>query len=30
MSASRRLLLASIHDVSPRFESEVDQLMARL
>jgi hypothetical protein len=23
----RRLLLASIHDVSPRFESEVDQLM---
>lgn len=30
MSASRRLLLASIHDVSPRFESEVDQLMALL
>ena len=30
MSASPRLLLASIHDVSPRFESEVDQLMALL
>ena len=26
----RRLLLASIHDVSPRFESEVDQLVDRL
>jgi predicted deacetylase len=25
-SHSRRLLLASIHDVTPRFESEVDQL----
>ena len=23
----RRLLLASIHDVSPRFESELDQLI---
>jgi len=30
MSAPRRLLLASIHDVSPRFETEVDQLMALL
>jgi len=27
---SRRLLLASVHDVSPRFESEVDALLARL
>ncbi|WP_114227247.1 MULTISPECIES: polysaccharide deacetylase family protein [Sphingomonas] len=27
---SRRLLLASIHDVSPRFEGEVDALLARL
>lgn len=27
MSARRRLLLASIHDVSPRFESEVEQLV---
>jgi uncharacterized protein len=26
-STSRRLLLASIHDVSPRFESEVDRLL---
>lgn len=26
----KRLLLASIHDVSPRFESEVDSLMDRL
>lgn len=26
----RRLLLASIHDVSPRFESEVDGLLERL
>jgi len=25
--SSRRLLLASIHDVSPRFESEVDRLL---
>ena len=23
----RRILLASIHDVSPRFESEVDELL---
>jgi predicted deacetylase len=30
MSSPRRLLLASIHDVSPRFESEVDELMALL
>ena len=30
MSASERLLLASIHDVSPRFESEVDELMMLL
>jgi predicted deacetylase len=28
--APRRLLLASIHDVSPRFESEVDQLIELL
>lgn len=27
MPRSRRLLLASIHDVSPRFESEVDRLV---
>lgn len=27
MLPSQRLLLASIHDVSPRFESEVDQLI---
>ena len=27
---SRRALLASIHDVGPRFENEVDQLVARL
>jgi predicted deacetylase len=27
MSTSHRLLLASIHDVSPRFESEVDALL---
>jgi predicted deacetylase len=27
MALPRRLLLASIHDVSPRFESEVDRLM---
>jgi uncharacterized protein len=27
---SRRLILASIHDVSPRFESEVDMLTERL
>lgn len=27
MAASERLLLASIHDVSPRFESEIDQLL---
>jgi len=26
-STSRRLLLASIHDVSPRFESDVDRLL---
>jgi len=26
-TASERLLLASIHDVSPRFESEVDELL---
>ena len=26
-SARRALLLASIHDVSPRFESEVDHLL---
>lgn len=26
----RRLLLASVHDVSPRFEGEVDALLARL
>lgn len=30
MPARRRLLLASIHDVSPRFESEVDELIAVL
>ena len=30
MSPQGRLLLASIHDVSPRFESEVDQLLDRL
>jgi len=28
--ADRRLLLASIHDVGPRFESEVDRLVDRL
>src|SRR3954466_12730245 len=27
MSIPRRLLLASIHDVSPRFEGEVDGLL---
>src|SRR3954470_20187907 len=27
MMTSPRLLLASIHDVSPRFESEVDRLV---
>lgn len=27
---SRRLLLASVHDVSPRFEGEVDALLERL
>ena len=26
---SRKLLLASIHDVSPRFESEIDRLADR-
>ena len=26
-SGAQRLLLASIHDVSPRFESEVDRLL---
>lgn len=31
MAATRpRMLLASIHDVSPRFESEIDQLLERL
>lgn len=30
MSASQRLLLASIHDVSPRFEGEVDRLLELL
>jgi predicted deacetylase len=30
MPPPRRLLLASIHDVSPRFESEVDQLLDAL
>lgn len=30
MSASDRLLLASIHDVGPRFEREVDMLAERL
>lgn len=29
-SSSNRLLLASIHDVSPRFEGEVDRLLALL
>jgi predicted deacetylase len=29
-TATQRLLLASIHDVSPRFESEVDRLMELL
>ena len=29
-SSSRRLLLASIHDVSPKFEAEVDCLVERL
>ena len=28
--ANKRLLLASIHDVSPRFENEVDRLLALL
>jgi uncharacterized protein len=30
MPAPRRLLLASIHDVSPRFESQVDKLLEAL
>ena len=30
MTAAHRLLLASVHDVSPRFESEVDALIGRL
>lgn len=30
MSASNRLFLASIHDVSPRFEGEVDRLLGLL
>src|SRR3954471_24722925 len=30
MSIPRRLLLASIHDVSPRFEAEVDGLLGLL
>jgi predicted deacetylase len=30
MSASQRLLLASIHDVSPRFEGEVERLIELL
>ena len=29
-TASRRLLLVSIHDVTPRFESEIDGLLDRL
>lgn len=30
MASATRLLLASIHDVSPRFESEIDSLLDRL
>jgi predicted deacetylase len=30
LSPSQRILLASIHDVSPRFESEVDRLLDEL
>ena len=29
-AASRRLLLVSIHDVTPRYESEIDELLDRL